>query len=189
MREKSLRVIGGTLKGRKIKSLEGEEVRPTSDRVKEALFNILMNRIEGSVFLDLFAGTGNVGIEALSRGAEFCYFVDKSTNSVKCIRENVEGLELQPFCKIFHKDAFTALEIFHKKSVKFDIIFLDPPYYQNLAEKALRRIGSLEVLKEGGIVIAEVHKRDELKERYGKLKKVRENKYGETILMFYEEVV
>ncbi|MGB9779249.1 16S rRNA (guanine(966)-N(2))-methyltransferase RsmD [Caldanaerobacter sp.] len=182
-----MRVISGSLKGRKINSLVGEEVRPTSDRVKEALFNILMGRIESSVFLDLFAGTGNVGIEALSRGAEFCYFVDKNLSSIRCIIENINKLNLKPFCRILHMDAFVALDMFHKKGIKFDIIFLDPPYHQNLSEKALKRIASLEVLKEGGVVVAEIHKREELKERYGNLKKVKENRYGETILVFYEE--
>jgi 16S rRNA (guanine(966)-N(2))-methyltransferase RsmD len=182
-----LRVISGSLKGRKIRSLEGEGVRPTSDRVKEALFNILMGRIDESIFLDLFAGTGNVGIEALSRGAEFCYFVDKNLSSVRCIIENITKLDLKSSCKVLHMDAFVALDMFHKKGIKFDIIFLDPPYHQNLSEKALKRIASLQVLKEGGVVVAEVHKREELKEKYGNLKKVKESNYGETILVFYEE--
>ncbi|WP_028991671.1 16S rRNA (guanine(966)-N(2))-methyltransferase RsmD [Thermoanaerobacter thermocopriae] len=182
-----MRVIAGKLRGRKIKSIEGSEVRPTADRVKESLFNILMNKIEGSVFLDLFAGTGNIGIEALSRGAQFCYFVDKSLKSVKCIRENVAELNLIPFAKILHRDVLKVIEILDQNNTKFDIIFLDPPYYQNLAEKTLIKLGKAKLLKRGGIIIAQHHKNDKVKETYGNLVKVRENKYGETILSFYKE--
>ncbi|MGH2331028.1 16S rRNA (guanine(966)-N(2))-methyltransferase RsmD [Thermoanaerobacter mathranii] len=183
-----MRIIAGKLRGRKIKSIEGNEVRPTADRVKESLFNILMNKIEGSVFLDLFAGTGNIGIEALSRGAQFCYFVDKSLKSVKCIRENVAELNLIPFAKILHRDVLKVIEILDQSNTKFDIIFLDPPYYQNLAEKTLIKLGKAKLLKRGGIIIAEHHKNDKVKETYGNLVKIRENKYGETILSFYKEV-
>ncbi|WP_267127629.1 16S rRNA (guanine(966)-N(2))-methyltransferase RsmD [Thermoanaerobacter thermohydrosulfuricus] len=185
----SLRVIAGKLKGRKVKSLEGNEVRPTADRVKESLFNILMNKIEGSIFLDLFAGTGNIGIEALSRGAQFCYFVDKSLKSIKCIRENVTELNLVPFAKILHRDVLKVIEMLDKNNTKFDIIFLDPPYYQNLVDKTLIKLGEAKVLKEDGIIIAEHHKNDKVRERYGNLVKIRENKYGETILSFYKEEI
>ncbi|AIS52573.1 methyltransferase [Thermoanaerobacter kivui] len=182
-----MRVIAGELKGRKVKSIKGDDIRPTSDRVKESLFNILGTKISDSVFLDLFAGTGNIGIEALSRGAQFCYFVDKSVKSVRCIKDNLSILNLLGVSKLFHKDALEAIEMLDKNNTKFDIIFLDPPYYQNLAEKTLIKISSCKILKEGGIVIAEHHKNDELKEKYGSLIKAREKKYGKTILSFYKE--
>lgn len=135
----------------------------------------------------MFAGTGNIGIEALSRGAQFCYFVDKSLKSVKCIRENVAELNLIPFAKILHRDVLKVIEILDQNNTKFDIIFLDPPYYQNLAEKTLIKLGKAKLLKRGGIIIAQHHKNDKVKETYGNLVKVRENKYGETILSFYKE--
>lgn len=182
-----MRIITGFAKGRKLKCPPGKNIRPTSDRVKESLFNILGSKVTDSIFLDLFAGTGNIGIEALSRGARFCYFVDNSTISIKYIKENLSILGLIKNFKIIQKDANEAVEIFKENIIRFDIIYIDPPYYKNLINEILKKISMYKLLNKNGLIVAEHHKNDILFDSYETLKKIRTQKYGETILSFYKE--
>ena len=146
-----MRIIGGTARGRKLKEPYGESIRPTSDMVKESVFNIVQFDIEGRTVLDLYAGTGQLGIEAISRGARSCIFVDKDPTAAKLIRENVKICGFQDNAHIFARDALAYL----KGNGKFDLIILDPPYDTDLAAKTLMKIIEFDKLNLNGIIICE----------------------------------
>ena len=146
-----MRVITGTARGRVLKELEGLETRPTTGKVKESMFSIIQFDIEGRRVLDLFAGTGQLGIEALSRGAAECVFVDRRADAVKLIRENVAMCKLEDRAKIRQGEALTYL----RSGEKFDIVFLDPPYASGLLAQALTDIAAFDICRAHGIIIAE----------------------------------
>ena len=147
-----MRVITGTARGRRLKELEGMETRPTTDRVKEGLFNILQFDIEGRKVLDLFAGTGQLGIECLSRGAASAVFVDRRADAVKLIRDNLKTTELTENARVVAGDSMEYLKGLREK---FDIIFLDPPYAAGLLEAAISHIAEFDILSPHGIIVAE----------------------------------
>ena len=179
-----MRVIGGTAGGLHLKCLEGSNTRPTADRAKESLFNILSPYLDGSSVLDLFAGTGALGIEALSRGAKDCVFVDSSGDAAKIIKQNLDHTRLTEKAKLTVADADAVLKSI---SQKFDLIFLDPPYSQGLLPHILELISDSGLLKHGGRVIAESDIKNKPPEKVGGLVKTREKKYGITIISFYQE--
>lgn len=146
-----MRVITGSARGRRLGELEGMETRPTTDRVKEGLFNIIQFDIEGRKVLDLFAGTGQLGIECLSRGAASAVFVDRRADAVKLIRENVALCKLEDRAKIRQGEALPYL----RSGEKFDIVFLDPPYASGLLAQALTDIAAFDICRAHGIIIAE----------------------------------
>lgn len=180
-----LRVISGTAKGHKLKTLDNQNTRPTADRVKESLFNIISGYIKGAFVLDLYAGTGNLGIEALSRGAEFCVFIDKSTQCDKIIYDNLVHTKLVDFAKIIVDDVIKGLNKALLFKSKFDIIFIDPPYSKDFIPFTLDTIVSNSMLSEGGIIIAERNINDVIPDNISHLSLFREQKYGDTILGFY----
>ena len=147
-----MRVITGSARGRRLKELEGMETRPTTDRVKEGLFSVIQFEIEGRKVLDLFAGTGQLGIECLSRGAESAVFVDRRPDAVKLIRENLKVTGLTDRARVVAGDSMEYL-----KSIRepFDIIFLDPPYAAGLLEPAIAHIAKFDILAPHGIIAAE----------------------------------
>ena len=147
-----MRVITGSARGRRLKELEGMETRPTTDRVKEGLFNILQFDIEGRRVLDLFAGTGQLGIECLSRGAASAVFVDRRPDAVKLIRENLKITDLTDRARVVAGDSMEYLKSLREK---FDLIFLDPPYAAGLLEPALAHIARFDILAPHGIIVAE----------------------------------
>ena len=147
-----MRVITGTARGRRLKDLEGMETRPTTDRVKEGLFSALQFDIEGRRVLDLFAGTGQLGIECLSRGAVSAVFVDRRADAVKLIRENLKVTELTDRAKVISGDSMEYLKGLREK---FDLIFLDPPYEAGLLEPAIAQIAKFDILAPHGIIVAE----------------------------------
>ena len=147
-----MRVITGSARGAKLQTLEGLATRPTSDRVKEAVFNIIQFDIEGRRVLDLFAGSGQLGIEALSRGASYGVFVDQSAEAVKVIKANLKKVKFDQKATVLQSDYLRYLS---SCSEKFDIIFLDPPYAQSHLENALQKISEIDILSEGGIIICE----------------------------------
>jgi 16S rRNA (guanine966-N2)-methyltransferase len=176
-----MRITGGTGRGRRLKVPAGPHVRPTSDKVKQALFNIIGGRIDGAAFLDLFAGAGGIGIEALSRGAGRVTFVDNSRESLKIIKSNVEQAGFADRAQI----VFSRAESFLKKpSGPHDIIFLDPPYAMEL-EPLLDLIANSGIVKPGGDVVAEHFKKQPSPSRAGTLTLYREARYGDTVLAFY----
>lgn len=181
-----MRVISGKSRGKKIVSLEGDNTRPTLDRVKEALFNIIQFKVQDAVVLDLFAGTGALGIEALSRGAKEAIFCDKVPDAIKIIKQNITNTNNLDKSTIINKDYKDVLENLSKQNKKIDIVFLDPPYKTNLAIDSLQKIIMGNLLTEDGIIIIEtddINKEQEIL----KIEKVEifdKRKYGSVWLIF-----
>jgi 16S rRNA (guanine966-N2)-methyltransferase len=182
-----LRVISGTARGKLLKVPKGN-IRPLTERARAALFNILMNKVGESDFLDLFAGSGAVGIEALSRGARLAMFVEMDKKSVPVIWENLKSTGFSDRAEVFAVPVSHALKILDKKGAKFDIIFLGAPYGSSNLIDALKFIGDTVPLKEKGVVIAEHRFKYDPGDDYGSLKKFREERYGDTVFSFYSAV-
>lgn len=181
-----MRVISGTARGTKLNSIDSLDTRPTLDRVKESLFNIAQNKIEDSIVLDLFAGSGAIGIEFLSRGAKKAYFCEKSHIATQMIKQNLNKTKLENKSEIFEMDYKKCLEKISRTDIKFDIVFLDPPYKADLVADAVKRIISLNLLQENGIIIAETDEKErDLKELEILQVEVYDlRKYGRVYLMF-----
>jgi 16S rRNA (guanine(966)-N(2))-methyltransferase RsmD len=179
------RIIGGAGKGRRLKTAAGETTRPTGARLRQTLFDILAPRIEGSRFLDAFAGSGGVGLEALSRGAARVVLVDTSAAAVEAARENARALaaaggEVQ----VVRQDARLALEALADQGRLFDVVYLDPPYASELYEPLVALAGA-RLVAEDGIVVAEHFHKRRLPERIGALVRTREKRIGDHCLSFY----
>jgi len=181
-----MRVIAGTAKGRNLKSPKSG-IRPLSNQAKEALFNILMNSVSGSAFLDLFAGTGSVGIEALSRGAMFAAFVEKNRKVANFTRENLEHTRFSDFAEVYVLDAKAAVGFFKRKDAKFDIIFVGAPYDSPDLERCLDDLGDAKILNTDAVVVAEHRNKHLLDNNFGVLVKVKESFYGDTVLTFFKK--
>lgn len=175
-----MRVITGSAKGRKLITLEGEDIRPTSAKVKGAIFNSIQFDIEGRNVLDLFAGAGQLGIEALSRGARKAVFVDLSRESIKVVNENLEHCQLKDNATVFNGDGLSYLKTTREK---FDIVFIDPPYKKQLTAKALSLV--LNVLNDGGIIVCETDIKEELPEAVGEYTVAKQDTYSKTKLTIY----
>jgi 16S rRNA (guanine(966)-N(2))-methyltransferase RsmD len=180
-----LRIISGEFGGRKIKTLPGRDTRPTSDRVREALFNVLQPRLKGCNFLDLYAGSGAIGIEALSRGAARAVFIEANSSAIKVIRENLTRLSLLDRAEVIWAELPAGLDIAAARAYKFDLIFMDPPYWQNLVEPILIKLGEQDLLAAQGWVVAETAAREPLPAEAGNLACFREKRYGDTRLSYY----
>ena len=180
----SVRVIAGTAKGHKLDVPRGLTVRPTPDRAKEALFNIIGGRIVDSCFLDLYAGSGAIGIEALSRGAHEVVFVEKRPNVARIIERNLVRTGFEEDARIVLADAAQALEMMGRESRVFDLIFADPPYNAKKAPGILQIIGRKEVLNENGLVVWEHASAVRIPANIGKLVSVKEVRYGDTSFAF-----
>lgn len=175
-----MRIITGSARGKKLQSLEGERVRPTPDRVKEALFNIIQFDLEGRRVLDLFAGSGQLGLEALSRGAREAVFVDSSRDSVSVIEKNIEATGFEKQAKLVNSEAVSFLS---RNPEPFDIAFLDPPYRTGLIQQALPYTAA--VMNHGGTIICEHPSDEELPLTAGEFMKVRSYRYGKILLTVY----
>jgi 16S rRNA (guanine966-N2)-methyltransferase len=181
----TLRVIAGKAKGRKLKSVPGDTTRPVTDRVKEALFNILAGDVVDSHWWDLFAGTGAIGIEALSRGATFVRFTDSNREPIETIRFNVEHTGFASQSEIRRGDAFTLLS--RGADAQFEYIYIAPPQYKDMWEKALELVDEdVRWLSEDGWVIVQIDPREYKKVPLEKLEEIEQRKYGSTMLIFYE---
>lgn len=181
-----MRVIAGTARGRRLKELPGLETRPTTDRVKEGLFNIIQFDIEGRRVLDLFAGTGQLGIECLSRGAAFCDFVDSASAALKVTKENAAGCGFSGQAA-FHRQDFSAFLAGAGK--KYDLVFLDPPYASGNLERALKQIAEIDIVTGNGIIICESPVEHSLPELPGPYVKGRDYRYGKIKLTLYRRSV
>lgn len=183
-----MRVIAGKFKSRLIHSPKGAELRPTSDRVKESLFGILGASVIGKDALDLFSGTGNLGIEALSRGARFCVFVDKNPRCITAIKKNLDALGINEDIEVKLMDGFKYIKEANNGGVKFDVIFLDPPYYKELIKKSLILLDNYNIIRPSGIAVAEHYKEDDLPQpqELNNLELCRQQRYGGTFLSFYK---
>ena len=179
-----VRVISGSARGLKLNTPGDDRVRPTTDRVKESMFNIVQDWVYDSQVLDLFAGSGALGIEALSRGASQAVFCDNSLDSIKIIKSNIEQARVVDRSQIVSGDFKRCLRDMEAKNQSFDMIFVDPPYYEGLFEEVLDTIRSCKILKKDGIVIVEHDAKKPIGQVEG-LEVYKEKKYGITMLTFY----
>lgn len=180
-----MRVIAGTARGMRLAAPAGLRVRPTSDRVRESLFNIIAPHIEGARFLDLFAGTGANGIEALSRGAAFCSFVDKDARSLAVVRGNLEVTRLIAHAHLHRRELPEGLGVMAVGGTPYDIIFADPPYDFDAYDQLLDNVMTTALLASEGIVIIEHATRRNISEETAGLVRTRQAHYGETTLSFF----
>lgn len=185
----SLRIISGKYKGRNINGYNIDGTRPTQDRVKESLFSMIQNHVRDSICLDLFAGSGNLGIESLSNYASFCYFVDNNKEAIKTIEKNLDTIcqnEKNKISKIIKSDYKEALCNFKNNNITFDIIFLDPPYKTNYLNDILDYIDKNDLLNEDGIVVVE-YEFDNFKTEYNNILQIKCKKYGYKQIMIYKK--
>jgi 16S rRNA (guanine966-N2)-methyltransferase len=180
----SLKVIGGRCKGRPLASPRGMSVRPTAGRVREAIFNILFSRVNDAVVLDLFAGTGAMGIEALSRGASRAVFVDSRPESLAVIRQNVQSCGLESVAVIIRQDATRSLSGLNALQLVFDIVFMDPPYDRDSVGMALSALAESGLLKTGSLVVLEHSPRERAEDKSGRYHLTDQRHYGQTAVSF-----
>ncbi len=180
-----MRIISGKARGRKILSPETMETRPTLDRIKEAIFNIIQGYIPDAVAIDVFAGTGSLGLEAASRGAKECYLVDKSPVTFPILKKNIENLQFEDTCTALNMDAYMALKSLAAKGKVFDLIFIDPPYLKNLIPEAMQIVDDKNMLHEDGIIVTKIDATEEIFEGTENIELFRTKKYGNTIVNLY----
>jgi 16S rRNA (guanine966-N2)-methyltransferase len=183
-----LRVISGSARGRRLLTPKNDRIRPTADRVKESLFNILtvmVGNFCGLRVLDVFAGTGNLGIEALSRGAAEAVFVDENREAATLVKRNLELTGLAGRGMVLQKEALSALRSLEKHAAPFGLVFLDPPYRQGLSGQVLEFLASASLIDGSSLVVAETAAREELPGRFGGLGEIDRRVYGDTAIAFY----
>jgi 16S rRNA (guanine966-N2)-methyltransferase len=180
-----MRVISGKCKGHPLKAVPGQSTRPTTDKVKESIFNMIGPYFNGGLGLDLFAGSGGLGIEALSRGIDKVVFVDRDYLAIKTVRNNVESVQLNNQVEIYRNDAERALKALIKRDISFDLIFLDPPYYDQKLNALISIIDSNQLIKKEGMMVVEHSVEVSLPEQIGNLSRTRKEQYGITIISIY----
>lgn len=185
----NFRVIGGRLKGKPLVSPERRTVRPTAGLVREAVFNILLTRVEKTIVLDLFAGTGALGIEALSRGADRAVFVDNSRAALTVLQKNIRNCGLEPVTGILRQDATRNLSGLTAFNVLFDLVFMDPPYERNAVARSLAALAGSSVLKTGAFVVAEHSPREPIACNDDRFSLKDRRQYGRTVVSFLEYMV
>lgn len=179
-----MRIISGFLKGKKVEGYHIDGTRPTMDRVKESVFGSIQNVVPSSVVLDLFAGSGSLGLEAISNGAGKAYFVDNNKEVIRTLKKTVSDFSILNKCVLLEKDYKEAISYFVKNDIKFDIVFLDPPYKMECIEEILETITKEKILTKNAVVVCEYQK-DKLKENYGNLQLVKSKKYGDKFVNIY----
>ena len=184
-----MRIISGTAKGTKLYTLDGLTTRPTLDRVKESLFNIIYDKIEDSVVLDLFSGSGAIGLEFASRGARKVYLCDKSKEACKIIEKNIEKTHLAEKVELFNTDFLNTIKKLENKKV--DIVYLDPPYKTDFIEMAMKELIKANILEENTIIIAETDEKDRIIKYIEEIKEIQiidQRKYGRANILFLERM-
>lgn len=181
-----MKVISGTLKGRNIVGYNIEGTRPTMDRIKESIFAMIQDRINDSIVLDLFSGSGNYGIEAISLNAKKVYFNDINKECIKVIKRNLDTFNIVNKSIVYNLDYLKCLDLLNKSNTKFDLIFLDPPYKLHILDNILKYIENNKLLKENGLVIVEFNDENLLNE-YNNLIKIKERIYKDKKVFIYEE--
>lgn len=178
-----MKIISGEFKGRTIKGYDIDGTRPTMDRIKESLFGTIQNSVPDAVVLDLFAGTGNLGLEALSNRAKYCYFNDINPKCTNLINKTIQELKLEEKAKVLNMNYKKALKTFIENNVKFDLIFLDPPYKMDSLNEIIEIIYNNNLLNENGLVICEIDNLY-LDDKY--FNKIKEKKYGNKYIVIYK---
>lgn len=181
-----MRIIAGKAKGQKLISPKTMETRPTLDRVKEAMFSIIQGYIPNAEVVDVFAGTGSLGLEAASRGAKEVYLIDKSPVTYPLLKENVKKLKFQDFAHTLNMDSYEALRLLAKKGKVFDLIFIDPPYCKEMIPEAIKIIEENNMMDKEGIIVTKIDSIEEIYEGYKDIKLIRSKKYGNTTVCFYK---
>jgi len=181
-----MRIVAGEFKGYKIRVPKNTSIRFTSEGIRETLFNIIGGKILGSLFLDLYAGCGGVGIEALSRGAKRVIFVEKNQELAKVIRKNIESIRVELDVEVFCQEVDKALKVLGKREERFDFIFLDPPYKkEDLLIKTIKNLAGLDILEKEVTIIGEHYRRVNLPRIVGDLRLSREVRQGDTVLSYF----
>ncbi|WP_432204863.1 16S rRNA (guanine(966)-N(2))-methyltransferase RsmD [Cetobacterium somerae] len=180
-----MRIIAGEAKGKRLECRKGTDTRPTQDSIKESLFSIIAPYIPDARFLDLFSGTGNIALEALSRGAKRAVMIEKDQEALKYIIKNINNLGYDNKSRAYKNEVLRAVEILGRKGEKFDIIFMDPPYKDEVCERVMRAISKANLLAENGLIICEHHMYEDMKEEVGEFRKTDERKYGKKVVTFY----
>lgn len=181
-----MRIIAGEARGRKILSPEGMNTRPTLDRIKESIFNIIQTRTYGAVTIDVFAGTGSLGLESVSRGAKECYLVDKHPVSFSLLQTNVENLKFTDRCKCLNMDSYEALNMLGRKNIKFDLMFIDPPYKKDMIPPAMDIVSNYNMLMEDGLIVCKIDTSEEIYNGNEQIVLVDHRRYGNTTVCFYK---
>ena len=181
-----MKIISGIYKGRVLKGFDLEGTRPTMDRVKESIFAVIQEYVPGSVVLDLFAGSGNLGIEALSNGASYLYLCDSNPKVIRIIDQNLSMIGINS-CKRYCMDYLKCLELFHQEGITFDLIFLDPPYQTNYIEKALKKIEEYQLLNSDGMIVCESDSLDKIVYP-DSFSCVKDKKYGDKFVVFLQKI-
>lgn len=181
-----MRVISGSAKGRPLKAVPGMSTRPTTDKVKEAIFSMIGPYFDGGTLLDLFAGTGGLGIEALSRGMDKGIFVDIEKKSLDTIRHNLEAAKLSARAEVYRNDAKRALKILAKRNYRFDLVFLDPPYRMKMIQELIGQMEEDKLLALDAIIVVEHDASDKQEEQIGRFCLAKRADYGETAVSIYK---
>jgi len=181
-----LRIIGGEAKGRKLKAPKGLTTRPTTDRVKEAVFNIMGYKVKDAIFLDLFGGTGAIAIEAISRGAAEAVICEKDFQAIRVINDNIISAKFTDKIKVLKMDAILALKILSKENYRFDVIYLDPPYQGGLLPQVMEQLYENNLLHQDGVIIAETSSREDFSKYNIKNSLSTCRKYGETLITVFK---
>ncbi|MGC4375521.1 16S rRNA (guanine(966)-N(2))-methyltransferase RsmD [Fictibacillus sp. Mic-4] len=182
-----MRVISGECKGRALRAVPGQSTRPTTDKIKESMFNIIGPYFNGGIGLDLYGGSGGLGIEALSRGMDLFIFVDKDIKAIETIRKNIDQCNYSSKAEVYRNDSQRALKALKKRAIQFDIVFLDPPYAKQRIEKDIEMLDQFELLTKDAQIIAEHDGSIVLPEKIGRLYKVKSELFGKTTaISFYK---
>jgi 16S rRNA (guanine966-N2)-methyltransferase len=185
----SIRIIGGELRRRRLLSVAGRHTRPSADRLKESVFNILSKRVEGAVVLDLYAGTGALGLEALSRGAAFSLFIDEFRGAVSVIERNIAACGVKNRAKILYRSVLPDLSILRSIRSDFSLVFIDPPYAEGWIGPTLRALGRSHALSEGALIVVEHSPAEPVPEDNPPFRLADRRKYGKTLVSFLDYVV
>ena len=184
-----MRIIGGGLKGKKLISIPGKKVRPTADRLRESIFNIISYKVPEAVVLDLFSGTGAFGIESLSRGARQAVFVEKSRGALYVIKRNIQASVLEKQAQVIKWDIAKNLNCLRRIPLRYDLVFMDPPYNRDMIQKGLRNLYHSDCLNQGGYIVVEHSASEPIPENTMEFAIFDQRKYGKTLVTFLTNVL
>lgn len=182
-----MRVISGAQKGLPLKAVPGAGTRPTTDKVKESIFNMIGPYFEGGLAVDLFAGSGGLGIESLSRGIDTCIFIEKDPNAIKIIHENLKKCKLEEKAEVYKADATRAIKALEKRQARVDLLFVDPPYQKVGYYELIEQFSQKNLLTEYATILCEHEKGVDLPNSYGPYRLARQELYGSTIISIYQQ--